>query len=69
MIRYFPESALGQLEFDKIRDLLAEKCKSAYAREKAASLRIHTRLEFIQIELQRASEFKILAGTGSVFSK
>ena len=67
MIRYFPESALGQLEFDKIRDLLAEKCKSAYAREKASSLRIHTRLEFIQIELQRASEFKSLLEQGQYF--
>jgi len=67
MIRYFPESALGQLEFDKIRGLLAEKCKSAYAREKAASLRIHTRLEFIQIELQRASELKSLLEQGQYF--
>ncbi|HCL82511.1 MAG TPA: DNA mismatch repair protein MutS [Chitinophagaceae bacterium] len=66
-MRYFPESALGQLEFDKIRDLLAEKCKSAYAREKAASLRIHTRLEFIQIELQRTSEFKSLLEQGQYF--
>ncbi len=67
MIRYFPESALGQLEFDKIRDLLTEKCKSAYAREKAASLRIHTRLEFIQIELQKTSEFKTLLEQGQYF--
>ena len=67
MIRYFPESALGQLEFDKIRGLLAEKCKSTYAREKAASLRIHTRLEFIQIELQRTSEFKSLLEQGQYF--
>src|SRR5580693_8338437 len=67
MIRYFPESALGQLEFDKIRGLLAEKCKSAYAREKAASLRIHTRLEFIEIELQRTSEFKSLVEQGLYF--
>jgi len=67
MIRYFPESALGQLEFDKIRDLLTEKCKSAYAREKAASLRIHTRLEIIQVELQRTSEFKNLLELGQHF--
>jgi DNA mismatch repair protein MutS2 len=67
MIRYFPESALGQLEFDKIRNLLAEKCKSAYAREKAASLRIHTRLEFIQVELQRTSEFKSLLEQAQYF--
>src|SRR5579863_5632814 len=67
MIRYFPESALGQLEFDKIRHLLAEKCKSAYAREKASSLRVHTRIEFIQIELQRAGEFKSLLEQSQYF--
>src|SRR5450755_4534272 len=67
MIRYFPESALGQLEFDKIRDLLAEKCRSAYAKEKTSSLRIHTRLEFIQVELQRTSEFKSLLEQGQYF--
>ena len=67
MIRYFPESALGQLEFDKIRDLLAEKCKSVYAKEKAVSLRIHTRLEFIEIELKRTSEFKDLLDQGLYF--
>jgi DNA mismatch repair protein MutS2 len=67
MIRYFPESALGQLEFDKIRELLAEKCRSAYAREKAATLRIHTRLEYIQVELQRTSECKGLLEQGQYF--
>jgi DNA mismatch repair protein MutS2 len=67
MIRYFPESALGQLEFEKIRDLLAEKCKSAYAKEKALSLRVHTRLEFIQIELKRTAECKVLLEQGQFF--
>jgi DNA mismatch repair protein MutS2 len=67
MIRYFPESALGQLEFDKIRDLLAEKCKSSYAKEKAAGLRVHTRLEFIQIELKKTSEFKSLLEQSQYF--
>ena len=67
MIRYYPESALGQLEFDKIRDLLVEKCRSVYAREKAAALRIHTRLEFIQVELQRTGEFKSLLEQGQYF--
>jgi DNA mismatch repair protein MutS2 len=67
MIRYFPESALGQLEFDKIRDLLAEKCKTAYAREKATSLRVHTRIDFIQNELRRSSEFKGLLEQSQYF--
>jgi DNA mismatch repair protein MutS2 len=67
MIRYFPESALGQLEFNKVRELLAEKCKSAYGREKATNLQIHTRLEFIKIELQRSSEFKNLLEQSQYF--
>jgi DNA mismatch repair protein MutS2 len=67
MIRFFPESALGQLEFDKIKDLLAEKCKSTFAKDKAASLRIHTRLDFIQTELTRTSEFKGLLEHGQYF--
>ncbi len=67
MIRYFPESALGQLEFDKIKGLLAEKCKSVYGKEKAESLRIHTRREIIQIELQQTSEFKSLIEQGQYF--
>jgi DNA mismatch repair protein MutS2 len=67
MIRYFPESALGQLEFDKIRDLLAEKCNSVYAREKAVSLAIQTDPGVIRIELKRASEFKSLLELGEYF--
>jgi len=67
MIRYFPESALGQLEFDKIRDLLAEKCKSVFGKEKASSLRIHTRREIIQVELQRTHEFKGLIEQSQYF--
>jgi DNA mismatch repair protein MutS2 len=67
MIRYYPDSALEQLEFNKIRDLLTEKCKSVYAREKAASLRIHTRKEFIEVELQRTAEFKSLLDQGQYF--
>src|SRR5450631_754866 len=67
MIRYYPESALEQLEFNKIRDLLTEKCKSVYAREKASSLRIHTRKELIEVELQRTAEFKSLLDLGQYF--
>ncbi|HZK63152.1 MAG TPA: MutS2/Smr-associated SH3 domain-containing protein [Puia sp.] len=67
MIRYFPESALTQLEFDKIRALVAAHCKSAYAREKTLNLRIHTRQEIIERELQQTSEFKILLQQAQYF--
>ncbi len=40
--------------------MLAAHCKSAYAREKALNLRIHTRQEIIEKELQQSDEFKTL---------
>jgi DNA mismatch repair protein MutS2 len=66
-MRIFPESALVQLEFDKIRNLLAEHCNTEYARAKAGDLRIHTRLEFIEWELRQAHEFKGVLQNGQYF--
>jgi DNA mismatch repair protein MutS2 len=66
-MRIFPESALVQLEFDKIGALLAEHCNTEYARSRAADLRIHTRREFIELELRQTHEFKILLQGGQYF--
>ena len=66
-MRIFPESALVQLEFDKIKTLLAEQCNTEYARAKAEDLRIHTRREFIELELQQSNEFKLLNQNGQYF--
>jgi DNA mismatch repair protein MutS2 len=66
-MRIFPESALVQLEFDKIGALLAEHCNTEYARSRAADLRIHTRREFIELELRQSHEFKILLQGGQYF--
>ncbi len=66
-MKLFPESAAVQLEFDKVKALLAEHCKSEYAKHKATNLRIHTRLEFIQTELQQANEFRQLQQHGQYF--
>lgn len=57
-MKLFPESAAVQLEFDKIKILLEEHCKSEYAKNKAAHLRIHTRKDFIDVELRQSHEFK-----------
>src|SRR6476469_8594801 len=59
-MRLYPESAVVQLEFDKIKNLVHEKCRSEYAREKATELRIHTKKEFIDLELKQAHEYKQL---------
>jgi len=59
-MKLFPESAYIQLEFDKVKILLAEHCRSEYAIEKASLLRIHTRIEFIETELRQSYEYKQL---------
>jgi len=66
-MKYFPESALMQLEFNKIEALLVEHCKTEYARSKAAELRIHTRREYIELELQQSYEYKLLLQQGQYF--
>ncbi|MBS1564149.1 MAG: DNA mismatch repair protein MutS [Bacteroidetes bacterium] len=66
-MKFFPESALVQLEFDKIRALLTEHCKTAYAKAKAENLRIHTRKEYIELELRQSHEFRLLQQTGQYF--
>ncbi len=59
-MKLFPESAVYQLEFDKIKSLLTAHCKSEYAKSKAEDLRIHTKNEFIQTELKQSHEYKQL---------
>ncbi len=59
-MKFFPESALTQLEFGKVKALLAAHCKTDYAVEKSNNLRIHTRREFIELELSQSYEFKLL---------
>jgi len=59
-MRLYPESALSQLEFDKVKTLLGDLCKTDISRQRAAELRIHTRKEYIQQELNQSHEFKMI---------
>ncbi len=59
-MRLYPESAYIQLEFDKIKSLLAQHCQAEYARHKAQQLRIHTQKEFIDRELKQSHEYSQL---------
>ncbi len=59
-MKLFPESASYQLEFDKIKNLLIENCRTEYASEKAASLQIHTRKDIIDLALQQTNEYKLV---------
>jgi DNA mismatch repair protein MutS2 len=66
-LKYFPESALVQLEFEKIKELLVSHCKATYAKEKAETLRIHIRKDFIERELQQSHEFSLLLRNAQYF--
>src|SRR5687768_15382453 len=66
-MKLYPESASQQLEFDKIKNLLHQKCQSEYARNKALELRIHTKKEFIDRELKQSFEYKQLIQNGIYF--
>jgi len=58
-MKLFPSSAIQQLEFDKIKMMLSAHCRTEYARDKSENLRIHTRKEFIEPQLQQAYEYKL----------
>lgn len=66
-MKLFPDSASVQLEFDKIKTLLAEHARTAYALEKAMALRIHTRKEFIELELDQSHAYLLIQQTGQHF--
>jgi DNA mismatch repair protein MutS2 len=59
-MKLFPESAYFQLEFDKVKALLAAYCQTDHARSRTEQLRIHTRKEFIDTELRQSHEYRQL---------
>jgi DNA mismatch repair protein MutS2 len=66
-MKFFPESALVQLEYEKVKTLLALHCRTEYAKHKAEQLRLHTKKEFIVTELQQTNEFKLLLQSSQHF--
>lgn len=67
MIQLYPERAAEALEFDKIRALLHKKCRTDAAHERVDNLRFHTRLEYVEKELQQTHEYKMLLSGGDYF--
>lgn len=66
-MKLFPESAYIQLEFNKVKELLANYCQTDYAISKVAELRIHTRVEFVQTELKQSHEYRQLIANAIYF--
>ena len=66
-MRLYPDTALYQLEFDKVKALLDAHCKTVYAQERAQNLRIHTHKDYIQKELRQTHEFAMLLRQAQYF--
>ena len=59
-MKLYPESAHLQLEFDKIKYLLANHCQTEHAHERADQLQIHTHKDIIALELKQTHEYRQL---------
>ena len=66
-MKLFPESTIKQLEFDKVKDLLAAHCRTEFAKDRSNNLRIHTKKDFIETTLKQSLEFKTILQTGIHF--
>lgn len=49
-----------QLEFDKVKGLLQEHCKTELGKQMAVELRLHTHIDYVRTALQQAHEYKQL---------
>ncbi len=63
----YPKNALESLEFNKIRALLIEKCRTDSARNRVNEMRFHTKLEYISKELNETKEFESTLNSGERF--
>lgn len=66
-MKLFPQSADVQLEFDKIREIVHQYCNNELGRTRAAQMRIHTRKEYIELELSQTHEYLLLLTGGQYF--
>ena len=66
-MKLYPASASVQLEFDKVRNLLEEQTRTHFGKERAAHLRIHTRKQFIDLELRQSYQYMQIMSAGQTF--
>ena len=66
-MKLYPSSASVQLEFDKVRNLLEEQTRTHFGKERATNLRIHTRKQFIDLELRQSYQYMQIMSAGQTF--
>ena len=67
MMQLYPAHAAEGLEFNKIQQLLLQKCRTDAARERVHSLKFQSRLETIEKALKQTSEYKSSLSGGEYF--
>src|SRR5437763_1331423 len=67
MLQLYPAHAADALEFNKIRGLLLEKCRTDEARARVSAMRFMSRLELIEKALKQTAEFRLTLGGGDYF--
>ena len=63
----YPAHAANALEFNKVCDLLLQKCRTDAARERVDNIRFHTRMEHMERDLLQTNEFKLILLTSAHF--
>ncbi len=63
----YPENALSQLEFDKIKSILLNNCQTPIGKELAEEMRIHTHQKYIQTALSQTQEYKFIKSANQYF--
>ena len=66
-MRVYPDNALSQLEFDKIKTILLNYCQSTIGKEQVEAMRIHTHLNYIQITLRQTQEYQFIKQANQYF--
>jgi DNA mismatch repair protein MutS2 len=67
MMQLYPAHAAEALEFDKIRQLLLQKCRTDAARELVQAMRFHTRIAYVEEALEQTAEFRATLSGGDYF--
>ena len=58
MMQLYPAHAAEALEFDKVRELLLQKCRMDASKERVERMKFNTRLEYIERALLQTAEFR-----------
>lgn len=66
-MQLYPANAAESLEFNKVCELLKQKCRTDAARERVVNIRFHTRMDHMERELQQTSEYKSILQGGEHF--